>query len=40
MESKNCVLCNTEKSTDNFHNKYRDCKASSFQRSIKRYYEN
>ena len=26
MESKVCVICNTEKSIDNFYNKYTECK--------------
>ena len=40
MESKVCVNCNTEKSIDNFYNKYRECKPCNIQRSLKRYYEN
>ena len=40
MESKVCVFCNTEKSIDNFYNKYRECKQCNIQRSMKRYYEN
>ena len=39
MESKFCVICNTEKSIDNFYNKYRECKQCSIQQSMKRYYE-
>ena len=40
METKVCVVCNTEKSIDNFYNKYRECKQCNIQRSMKRYYEN
>ena len=40
MESKVCVICNTEKSIDGFHNKYRECKQCNIKRSLKRYYEN
>ena len=40
MESKVCVICNTEKSIDNFYNKYRECKPCNIKRSTKRYYEN
>ena len=40
MESKVCVVCDTEKSIDNFYNKYRECKQSNIQRCMKRYYEN
>ena len=40
MESKDCVICNTEKSIDNFYNKYQECKPCNIQRSMKRYYEN
>ena len=40
MESKVCVVCNAEKSIDNFYNKYRECKQCILQRSMKRYYEN
>ena len=39
MDSKVCVICNTEKSIDNFYNKYRECKQCNVQRSMKRYYE-
>ena len=37
MDSKICVVCNIEKSIDNFYNKYREC---NIKRSMKRYYEN
>ena len=40
MDSKICVVCNIEKSFDNFYNKYRECKQCNIQRSMKRYYEN
>ena len=40
MDSKACVVCNIEKSIDNFYNKYRECKQCNIQRSMKRYYEN
>ena len=40
MDSKVCVVCNIEKSIDNFHNKYRECKQCNIKRSMKRYYEN
>ena len=40
MDRKICVVCNTEKSIDNFYNKYRECKQCNIQRSMKRYYEN
>ena len=40
MEGKIRVICNTEKSIDNFYNKYRECKPCNFKRSTKRYYEN
>ena len=40
MDSKVCVVCNIEKSTDNFYNKYRECKQCKIKRSMKRYYEN
>ena len=40
METKVCVICNTEKSIDNFNNKYRECKPCNIKRSTKRYYEN
>ena len=40
MESRVCVICNTEKNIENFYNKYRECKQCTIQRSMKRYYEN
>ena len=40
MDSKVCVICNTEKSIDNFYNKYRECKQYSLKRNLKRYNEN
>ena len=40
MESKVCVICNTEKSIDNYYNKYRECKQCNIHRSMRRYYEN
>ena len=40
MESKICVVCNIEKSIDNFYNKYRECKPCIIKRSTKRYNEN
>ena len=40
MDSKVCVVCNIEKSIDNFYNKYGECKRCIIQRSIKRYHEN
>ena len=40
MESKVCVIFNTEKSIDNFYNKYRECKPCNIQRNMKHYYEN
>ena len=40
MESKVCVICNTEKGIDNFYNKYRECKLCKIKRSMKRDYEN
>ena len=40
METKICVVCNIEKSNDNFYNKYRDCKQCNIKRSTKRYYDN
>ena len=40
MDSKVCVVCNIEKSIDNFYNKYRECKQCNMKRSMKRYYEN
>ena len=40
MDSKICVVCNIEKTIDNFYNKYRECKPCNIKRSTKRYYEN
>ena len=40
MDSKVCVVCNIEKSIDNFYNKYREGKPCNIQRSMKRYQEN
>ena len=40
MERKFCVICNTENSTQNFYNKYRECEQCNFKRSSKLYYEN
>ena len=40
MQRKVCVVCTTEKSIDNFYNKYRECKQCNIQRSMKRYHEN
>ena len=40
MDSKICVVCNIEKSIDNFYNKYRECKPWNIKRSTKRYFEN
>ena len=40
METKVCVVCNTEKSIDNFYNKCRECKPCKIKRSTRRYFEN
>ena len=40
MDSKICVVCNIEKSIDNFYNKYRECKLCNIKRSTKRYNDN
>ena len=40
MDRKICVVCNTEKSIDNFYNKYRECKPCNIKRSTRRYFEN
>ena len=37
---KICVVCNIEKSIDNYYNKYRECKQCNIKRSMKRYNEN
>ena len=39
MESKICVVCNTEKRFDNFSNKYRECKECMINIKLKRCYE-
>ena len=36
--AKNCVVCNAEKSIDNFCNKNRECKTCNIKRDLKRYY--
>ena len=40
MDNKICVVCNTEKSIDNFYNKYRECKPCNIKRSMTRYNDN
>ena len=40
MDRKVCVICNTEKSIDNFYNKHRECKQCNIRRCLKRYYKN
>ena len=40
MDSKVCVVCNIEKTIDNFYNKYRECKPCNIKRSTRRSYEN
>ena len=40
MDNKTCVTCNTEKSIDTFHDKYRECKQCNIKSSKRRYYEN
>ena len=40
MDSKVCVVCNTEKNIDNFYNKYRECKPCNIKRITRRYFEN
>ena len=40
METKVSVVCNIEKSIDNFYNKYRECKPCNIKRSTRRYFEN
>ena len=40
MDSKTCVVCNIEKSIDNFYNKYRESKPCNIKRSTTRYNEN
>ena len=39
MDANVCVIGNTEKSVDNFHNKKRECKQCNIKRSSKYYYE-
>ena len=38
--SKTFVACSTEKSFDNFYNKYRECKQCNNEKGLKRYYDN
>ena len=40
MDNKICVVCNIEKSIDNYYNKYRECKQCNIKRSMKRFNEN
>ena len=40
MDSKICVVCNTEKSIDNFYTNYRECKQCIIKRNTRHYYEN
>ena len=40
MDTKVCVVCNFEKSIDNFYNKYRECKPCNILGSTRHYYEN
>ena len=40
MDSKVCVVCEIEKSIDNFYNKYREGKQCNIERSTRRYYQN
>ena len=40
MESKLCVICDTEKSFETFYNKYREGKPSNIGRILRRYYAN
>ena len=40
MDRKICVVCNIEKSIDDYYNKYRECKPCNIKRSMKRYNEN
>ena len=40
MNSKIFVVCNIEKSIDNFYNKYRECKPCNIERSTRGYYDN
>ena len=40
MDSKICVVCNIEKSIDEFYNKHRECKPCNIKRSTRRYFEN
>ena len=40
MDSKFCVIWNTERSFDKFYNNYRECKQCNIQPIMKCYYEN
>ena len=37
---KGCVVCDTKKTLDGFHKKYRECRACIFKSVLKRYYNN
>ena len=39
MDSKICVICNTEMSIDKFYNKDRECNQCNVRKSVKGYYE-
>ena len=39
MESKFCTKCNLEKITEDFYNKYTECKVCISKRNLKRYFE-
>ena len=40
MDRKICVVCNIEKSIDDYYNKYKEWKQCNIKRSMKRYNEN
>ena len=40
MDNKICVVCNIEKSIDDYYNKYRECKPCNIKRSMQRYNKN
>ena len=39
MDSKICTHCNIEKSTEDFYNKFTECRICNSNRKSKRYYE-